>query len=109
MDQGAGSVEESRPGHRGMNAPCNDSEVMRLWRECGLPEYFLGNGGTNHKLVKFAAKIKAIEKDRIASAIDYEASVTPCHEDAVVVRDTAMLVRADFSYDEAERLRKERE
>jgi hypothetical protein len=27
---------------------------MRLWREVGLPEYFLGNGGTNHKLVAFA-------------------------------------------------------
>jgi hypothetical protein len=24
--------------------------VEKLWRECGLPEYFLGNGGTNTKL-----------------------------------------------------------
>jgi len=32
----------------------DDAGVMRLWRQCGLPEYFLGNGGTNHKLVAFA-------------------------------------------------------
>ena len=30
-------------------------EVERLWREVGLPEYFLGNGGTNDKLYKFVA------------------------------------------------------
>ena len=41
-------------GAKSKPAPCNDAEVMRLWRECGLPEYFLGNGGTNHKLVAFA-------------------------------------------------------
>ena len=40
--------------HRDRTAPCDDAEVMRLWRECDLPEYFLGNGGTNHKLVSFA-------------------------------------------------------
>lgn len=84
--------------------PCDDTEIMRLWRESGLPEYFLGNGATNHNLVKFAANIAAAEKERIASAIDHEASVTSCHEDAVVVRDTARLVRADFSYEDAERL-----
>lgn len=40
-------------------AQCDDREVMRLWRECGLPEYFLGNGGSNHKLVEFARRIRA--------------------------------------------------
>lgn len=24
--------------------------IENLWREVGLPEYFLGNGGTNRKL-----------------------------------------------------------
>jgi hypothetical protein len=24
--------------------------VEKLWRECDLPEYFLGNGGSNDKL-----------------------------------------------------------
>jgi hypothetical protein len=38
-----------------------DAEVMRLWRECGLPEYFLGSGGTNHKLVAFAKACRADE------------------------------------------------
>lgn len=36
------------------NKTTGDAAVMRLWREVGLPEYFLGNGGTNHKLVAFA-------------------------------------------------------
>lgn len=44
------------------------------------------------------------ERERIAAAIEEEADLCPCEEDAVVLRDTARLVRADFSYDEAERL-----
>lgn len=40
-------------------AVCDDATVMRLWRECGLPEYFLGNGGTNHKLVAFMDRIRS--------------------------------------------------
>lgn len=31
----------------------SEAEVMILWRASGLPEYFLGNGGTNHRLVAF--------------------------------------------------------
>ena len=38
---------------------CDDADVMRLWRECGLPEWFLGNGGTNHRLVEFASRLRA--------------------------------------------------
>ncbi len=44
------------------------------------------------------------EKERIAQALDYEASVTPCEEDAVVTRNCARLVRADFSYEAAEQI-----
>jgi hypothetical protein len=44
-------------------ARCDDAEVMRLWREVGLPEYFLGYGGTNHKLVAFAARIREAESN----------------------------------------------
>jgi hypothetical protein len=29
-----------------------------MWRDCGLPEHFLGNGGTNHKLVAFAERFR---------------------------------------------------
>lgn len=43
-------------------SPCDDAEVMQLWRDCGLPEYFLGNGGTNHKLVEFARRLRAGER-----------------------------------------------
>jgi hypothetical protein len=39
--------------------PCDDAAIMSLWRECGLPECFLGNGGTNHKLVAFADRIRS--------------------------------------------------
>lgn len=81
----------------------DDAEVMRLWRECGLPEFFLGNGGTNHKLVEFAKRVAATEKERIAKLVEYEASVTPCYEDAVVTRDLATLIRVEFSYEDAER------
>ncbi|WP_375590168.1 hypothetical protein ABWH89_04885 [Hoeflea alexandrii] len=49
-------------------------------------------------------EIRADEREKIASDLDYEASITPCAEDAVVVRDCARLVRANFSYEEAERL-----
>lgn len=38
--------------------PCDDAEIMRLWRECELPEYFLGNGRTNRKLVDFAKRLR---------------------------------------------------
>lgn len=44
------------------------------------------------------------ERNRIADHIEDEAGMTPCPEDAGVLRDCAWLVRADFSYDEAERL-----
>lgn len=40
-----------------MPARCDDAKIMHIWRECGLPEYFLGNGGTNTKLVEFAARV----------------------------------------------------
>lgn len=46
---------------------CDDSDVMRMWRECGLPEFFLGNGGSNAKLVQFAklaAETKVAELTR---------------------------------------------
>jgi hypothetical protein len=44
------------------------------------------------------------EAERIAVALDYEASVCPCAEDAKVIASCATLVRANFSYDEAERI-----
>lgn len=44
------------------------------------------------------------ERERIADALEAEADSIACIEDAMVTRSTAKLVRADFSYEEAERL-----
>jgi hypothetical protein len=38
--------------------PVADALVMQLWRKAGLPEYFLGNGGTNVHLVEFARLVR---------------------------------------------------
>lgn len=48
------ALPEPRSGDTSKPSLVDDAEVMRIWRECGLPEYFLGNGGSNHKLVAFA-------------------------------------------------------
>jgi hypothetical protein len=42
----------------GETTATDDAWVMAIWRHVGLPEYFLGNGGTNHKLVAFAKHIE---------------------------------------------------
>ena len=44
------------------------------------------------------------ERKRIANRLAEEADLSPCAEDAAVYRGAAWLVRADFSYEEAERL-----
>ena len=49
-------------------------------------------------------QIRANERERIAKALDDEANVIPCQEDALVTRSCARLVRANFRYDEADRL-----
>jgi len=36
---------------------CDDADIVRIWRECNLPEYFLVNAGDNHKLLSFAEAI----------------------------------------------------
>lgn len=48
----------------------NDAFVMRMWRDAGLPEYFLGNGGTNDKLVVFAELISAEMRERAAKTAE---------------------------------------
>ena len=47
----------------------DDAKVMRIWRECELPEYFLGNGGSNHKLVAFVKACAADEIERLRAAL----------------------------------------
>jgi hypothetical protein len=49
------------PGSPAMKAKtCDDARIMQLWREVGLPEYFLGNGGTNYKLLAFARRCSEV-------------------------------------------------
>lgn len=51
----------------------------------------------------FAAGVAA-ERERIAKRLAEEGDFAPCREDGAVYRGAAWLVRADFSYEEAERL-----
>ncbi len=44
------------------------------------------------------------ERERIAQLLDAEGDMGDCYEDNLVMRDAAWLVRADFSYEEVERL-----
>lgn len=46
-------------------------------------------------------RARAEEREQIARALEYEASVMPCDEDAAVTRGNAALVRANFSYAQA--------
>src|SRR5438045_2541257 len=69
-------------------APVDDTEVMRTWRECGLSEYFLGNGGTNRKLVAFADRFAAqrVTAAREAKARDHQAAIDNLRECGVAFR-----------------------
>jgi len=49
------------------------------------------------------------ERARIVALLLEEAELTPCGEDAMVTRSNAFLIKADFSYEEAERLSEEAE
>ena len=69
---------------------------------------------TNRVLALFAQALqdayrrgRSDEREQIARAIEAEADATPDAEDARVTRDLALLVRADFSYEDAERLEAE--
>lgn len=46
----------------------------------------------------------AAERERIVKALEEEADLIPCAEDAMVTRANARLIRADFSYEEADKL-----
>lgn len=67
--------------------------------------------GTSEPSVRAVSAIaKAIhdavmaERARIIARLLEEAELTPCGEDAMVTRSNAFLIKADFSYEEAERL-----
>ena len=54
------------------------------------------------RLTAALAEATIRERDRIAISLEQEAEMTPCAEDASVVRGCARLIRADFSYDDAD-------
>ncbi len=60
-------------------------------------------------IAAYVDHIRRQERERIARAIEAEADMTACDEDAGVTRGLAWLVRADFSYEDAERLQDEAE
>ncbi len=49
--------------------------IERLWRDCDLPEWFLGNGGTNHKLYDFARRCSINRPRTFTDGADIEAIV----------------------------------
>lgn len=49
------------------------------------------------------------ERAMIVARLLEEAELTPCGEDAMVTRSIAFLIKADFSYEEAERLSEKEE
>ena len=55
-----------------------ERNVMCLWREAGLPEYFLGNDGTNQKLVAFTEAVAddMVRAEREQCAVLAESGIT---------------------------------
>lgn len=68
--------------------------VERLWREVGLPEYFLGNGGTNTKLYALYDAILALSPT--PPAVDRAAVIEEC---AKVADDYPMPDHQSADYD----------
>lgn len=61
-------------------------EIERLWRQSGLPEYFLGNGGTNDNLYKFAASLYRAGQER---GFERAAGVVKLHDTGDMQREDA--------------------
>lgn len=44
-------------------------QIERAWRDADLPEWFLGNGGTNHGLYRFVDKVRALNAARAEAEV----------------------------------------
>lgn len=54
-------------------------QIERAWRDADLPEWFLGNGGTNHGLYRFVDKVRALSAARVEAKVAVlEAALTLC-------------------------------
>lgn len=80
--------------HRGLNLTDTNRHVLATFTEALKAAYERG---------------WADQRQRIVEGIEAEADATPDPEDAGVTRGLAWLVRADFSYEDAERLEAEAE
>lgn len=75
---------------------CSEQSEAELKQACG---------DLDLEIERLRAELKeavVAERERIAAALDNEADMTPCAEDAMVVRNCANLVRADFDHERAE-------
>lgn len=55
----------------GREADCASEwrQIERAWRDADLPEWFLGNGGTNHGLYRFVDKVRALRSARAEAEV----------------------------------------
>lgn len=98
------NMRKAASGIRGQMVTVQDSLDWWVMKET---ERRILSALTAGKPEQAVPSVAEAERERIAKALEEEADMTPCSEDAVVVRDCARLVRANFSYEDAERLAEE--
>lgn len=65
----------------------NPHPVEKLWREIGLPEYFLGNGGTNTKLYQLYDAIRAATPTPPSAPVSLDAVLAAIRDNVVATID----------------------
>ena len=76
-------------------------DIMRAAQKAFDDAMVLTNQADGDRVIALAI---LAERERIVARLLEEADLTPCGEDAMVTRSNAFLIKADFSYEEAERL-----
>lgn len=79
-------------------------EIMKAAEACHLKILGRGTAFTIGTIAKAINDAVMAERARIVARLLEEAELTPCGEDAMVIRSNAFLIKADFSYEEADRL-----
>ncbi|SCM79906.1 hypothetical protein KL86PLE_90701 [uncultured Pleomorphomonas sp.] len=104
-DSGVNEIDEWSPGavERVLNGTGNMVDYEEVIESVNLTKSWSGSLTILESELDISAEIAA-ERERIAACLDEEAGLIPCTEDAMVTRSDARLVRADFSYEEADRL-----
>src|SRR5579862_2612098 len=89
---------------------CSDDDLPGTadqWRKASPPS--LPEGEKDEALREILAKARKDERDLIARQLDQEGDNCPCREDAQVCYSNANLVRAESSYEDADRIETESE